>query len=562
MLDSGWMAGPPAPAPPTRRNTPLILGVAIALIVAVAVAGALGFRSAANPGGTTRPRATSTLRPGSGTPNLGENHVVVSGQAPGRWDPALVGDAGSAGALSQVFESLTALDAANRVQPALAASWDVTDAGRRVTFQLRDGIAFSDGRPITGDDVRRSWLRVLDPQRPSPLASLLGDIQGANEYLSGSGSAADVGIDATGAQVVVRFRRPAAYFVSAASSPTLAVVPADLPESASGPLLPENLVVSGAYVPESQTDTEILLRANPRYWAGRAPIEQVLVKTSLDDRSPVDVFQANEIDYVPIARDDAAWIKYQRDLGPQLRRSSSLSVIYYGFTTTKPPFDSADVRRAFAMAVDWDRLVRLDDPEAIPATSLVPLGIEGRGSEDFSPKPDLEGARAALAAAGYPNGKGFPDVTLVSSGGSYEEAVASELEQVLGIHLSVEVMPFADYSSRLDSDPPQMWTLDWIADYPHPQDFLGLLLETGSRSNVGEWSNPEFDAAIDRAAATDDPVAQEAAYSDAQRVVRDQVPVIPLRYGDSWALSRDGLLGAAETGVGFLRYASLAWDGR
>jgi oligopeptide transport system substrate-binding protein len=120
-------------------------------------------------------------------------------------------------------------------------------------------------------------------------------------------------------------------------------------------------------------------------------------------------------------------------------------------------------------------------------------------------------------------------------------------------------MAFRDLSARLNTDQPQLWTLSWIADYPHPQDFLGLLLETGSGSNTGKWSNPDFDAAVDRAAATDDPTAQETAYTEAQRIVRDQVPLIPLRYGDDWSLSRTGLLGAKENGVGFLRFASLAW---
>jgi oligopeptide transport system substrate-binding protein len=276
----------------------------------------------------------------------------------------------------------------------------------------------------------------------------------------------------------------------------------------------------------------------------------------------VDEFQSGAVDYTSIFRDDARWIRYDRDLGPQLRRTTSLSVSYYGFDTTKPPFDSADARRAFGMAVDWDRLVRLDDAEASPATSLVPDGIAGRGSEDFSPSYNPDGARQALEAAGYPGGEGFPVITLASSGGYYEEAVASELEEVLGIEVTVELMAFRDLSARLNADQLPFWTLSWIADYPHPQDFLGLLLETGSGSNSGKWSNPEFDAALDRAAATDDPVAQETAYTEAQRIVRDQVPLIPLRYGDQWALSRAGLLGADQSGVGFLRFAGMAWADR
>ena len=568
MLDTGWTVGPPDHG---RERGALLLAFVV-LAVIVGVAGAIIFAGPQTPAPeatrrpatvTSRPQGTSgPVAPGSTAttpPAVAEGQVVVLGSAPASWDPALVGDAGSAGTLAQVDESLTAIDAQNTVQPALASTWSVDNGGRQITFTLRPGVTFSDGSPITAADVRRSWLRVLNPQHPSPLAGLLGDIVGANAYLAGTGSADDVGIQANGNQVVVSFSRAAAYFVSAAASPTLSIVPASMPSSASSASLPSNLVVSGAYVPQSQSDTQIVLTANPHYWAGSPSIGTVTITTDLGGASPIDTFQAGQVDYAPIFRDDATWIRYDKTLGPQLRRNASLSVAYYGFTTDKPPFDNVDVRRAFALAVNWDRLVTLDDPQAVPATSMVPIGIAGRGTQDFSPPYDTAGAQAALAKAGYPGGQGFPTVTLVSSGGVYEEAVASELKQVLGITVNVEIMSFLDYSDRLSTDPPGFWTLDWIADYPHPQDFLGLLLQTGSSSNTGHWSNSAFDAAIESAAATEDPHAQEQAYDAAQAIVQDQVPVIPLRYGDDWALSRTGLLGAQESGEGFIRYASLAW---
>jgi oligopeptide transport system substrate-binding protein len=192
----------------------------------------------------------------------------------------------------------------------------------------------------------------------------------------------------------------------------------------------------------------------------------------------------------------------------------------------------------------------------------VPLGIEGRGSGDFVPAHDTAAAKVALSDAGYPGGKGFPTVTIVTSGGEFEEAVAQQLEDALGIDVQVEIMAFDEYSTRLEQDPPEMWALSWIADYPHPQDFLGLLLETGSVSNYGRWSNAQYDAALDTAAATEDPEAQARQYAAAQQILEDQVPLIPLRYGEEWALSRSGLLGATETGVGFVRYAGLAWGNR
>ncbi len=487
--------------------------------------------------------------------------LVMAGAAPVAWDPARMGDARSASILAQVWEGLTALDSEARVQPALAQDWEVSNDGHRLTFMLRPGITFSDGSPITAEDVVASWLRVIDPVHPSPLSGLLTDVTGAAGYLAGTLSADEVGIRAVGDTVVVDFDRPASWFPSAAASPTLAIVPSSVPDSAAGPVLPEGLVVSGAYLPSAQDDNGFLLTSNPHYWAGPPAIERIRQVTSLDGGS-VDAFQAGDVDFVNIGPDDASWIRYDRTLGPQLRRADDLAVDYFGFDTTRAPFDDPRVRQAFAWAIDWDALVRLVDPHSVPATSIVPPGIAGRGTADFSPRHDPDAARQALADAGYPGGAGFPAVTLVSGGSDYEAAVIADLQRELGITLTAEDMPFDEYSDRLDTDTPQMWSLGWSADYPHPNDFLGLLLESGSPSNPGRWSDPAFDAALDAAASTGDPAEQEAHYADAQRIVQDQVPVIPLQYGESWALSREGLLGASESGMGIVRYAGLEWADR
>jgi ABC-type oligopeptide transport system substrate-binding subunit len=99
-----------------------------------------------------------------------------------------------------------------------------------------------------------------------------------------------------------------------------------------------------------------------------------------------------------------------------------------------------------------------------------------------------------------------------------------------------------------------------VADYPGPNDFLGVLLGTGSTANQGRWSDAAFDAAVAQASSAADPATATAAYADAMAIIRDQVPVVPVSYGTSFSLVRDGLLGAGETGTGILRLAGLAWE--
>lgn len=488
--------------------------------------------------------------------------VVLAGGTPLSWDPAAIADGTSAQVLAQVYEGLTVLDAGSRVRPALARSWRLEDAGHRLVFELREGLTFSDGSPLLAEDVKRSWLRVIDPADPSPLSSLLDDVRGAAAYARGDGNADAVGLRADGRTLSIDFERPAAYFAAVTAAPSLAVVPPGIEATAGGPGAGSKLAASGPYVPLEQELGRIRLERNDAYWAGPSPLRLVTVVTDDGGRSNVDVFEDGAVDWTRISTADASWIRYDRRLGPQLHHIEEMAVQYLGFDTGEPPFDDPAARRAVAMAVDWRRLSQLDREGDPPPTSMVPPGIASRGAGDYLLPYDPEAARAELTAAGYPGGTGFPAVSLATYGVGRASAIAAELERELGLQVTVEGRPFEEHSALLETDTPDMWTLSWSADYPHAHDFLGLLLRSGSSANLGHWSDVEYDALIDAAAATADAREQERSYEAAQSIVREQVPVIPLDYGSSWWLSREGLRGGQISGVGILRYADLQWADR
>lgn len=494
--------------------------------------------------------------PAAGTAGAGDSVTILSA-APSTLDPAAAGDAGTAAVVAQLYETLTAYDPDLVLRPALASGWEIGDDGLLVRFRLRDGLVFSDGSPLTADDVVRSWLRVIDPEQPSPLSSLALDIAGAADYLAGRlGDPAEVGLRALGDVVEVRLVRPA-DLPAIVSSPIFAVVPAGFEAGFEDPA---RFVGSGAYRVAGIAADRLVLEANERYWAGPPSIGTAVLVSDVGGRSPVEVFEAGEVDYAPISSFDASWISYDRDLGPSLVATPALSLDYYGFDTTEPPFDDARVRRAVSLAVDWRRIVELGSGgEARPADGMVPIGIPGRAPAGGSEGPDVPRARSLLAEAGYPGGRGFPTLSIVSGGAGYDGAIAAELEAALGIDVVIEALDYDAYFARLADDPPAMWGLSWIADYPSPDDFLGVLLGSGRSSNYTRWRHPAFDAAIAEAVGARDPAAAAAAYARAERIVRDEAPAIPVSYSTGWTLVRDGLLGASENGLGILRLAGLAW---
>ncbi|MCC6618037.1 MAG: hypothetical protein IT341_03240 [Chloroflexi bacterium] len=130
----------------------------------------------------------------------------------------------------------------------------------------------------------------------------------------------------------------------------------------------------------------------------------------------------------------------------------------------------------------------------------------------------------------------------------------------LGVDIAVETMDFGDFLDRLDTDPPQVFTISWIADYPSPQALYGLLLEPGAASNYGRWSDDRFVELLEAASrATDDAIGP--AYAAVEARVADQAPVIPWAYGDQWWLVADGLRGLGNLTVGLMDFGRVSWGG-
>jgi ABC-type transport system substrate-binding protein len=473
-------------------------------------------------------------------------------------DPAFIADASDVQLLLQLYAGLTRLDEEGEPYPSLAEEWTVSRDGRTYRFRLREGLTFSDGSELTAEDVRRSWLRILDPATQSSAPDVLSLIEGAPQRLAG-GPEDEVAISAPDDRTLeVRLRHPAAYFPAISATPTAFVVPRDADASSDWQDV-ESFVGSGPYVADGMDGDTLTLRANEEYVAGPPPITTIHWLTDLDGDVPT-AYADELVDLAGVGSFDASWIAYDADLGPALHPAAALNVQYFGFDTTRPPFDDAGVRRAFALALDRPRLVGLSEGSAaLPASSVVPPALWPEGMEDDQRTDPGEAARL-LDEAGYVDRADLGTITVNGAGLGVGPAVAVWRE-ALGVDIVVEGMEFRDYLSALENDPPQVFTINWIADYPSPYALYSLLLLPDAASNYGGWTDTTFVDLLEAASAAESDAEQATAYREVDARVDAEAPVIPWSYGTSWWLVRPGLRGLGNLTTGILDFGRVSWDG-
>lgn len=494
----------------------------------------------------------------AGTAAAKEPPLRYAGGAYGTLDPAFITDAGDVQLLLQLYAGLTRLDEEGNPYASLAESWSVSSDGRTYTFRMRPGLKFSDGSPLDATDVRRSWLRILDPATRSTAPDVLTLIDGASERLAG-GPESGVAIDASDPRtLVVGLRHPAGYFPSIAATPTAFVVPSSA-SSAPDWQRPGSFIGSGPYLAAAVDGEDLVLRGNPRYVAGPPPIDEVRWVAHLREGAAAG-YASEVVDLAPIGSADAGWVSFDATLGPAIHEAASLQVQYFGFDTTRAPFDDARVRRAFALALDRTRLVSLaEGSTAIPATSVVPPALWPGGMTDDSPT-DLAAARRLLDDAGYHDRGKLGKITVNGTGLDVGPAVAI-WERDLGVTIVVEEMKFADYLQALEANPPQVFTINWVADYPSPYALYSLLLLPQATSNYGHWEDPEFVRLLEVASAAVGESGQALAYRAVDGRVDQEAPVIPWAYATGWLLVRPGLRGLGNLTIGLMDFGRVSWDG-
>lgn len=433
---------------------------------------------------------------------------IANGTEPESLDPHLMRGEPEHRISLALFEGLVTNDPKTaKAIPGVAESWDVSEDGTQYTFHLRK-CNWSDGTPITADDVLYSWLRSLDPQTANPYAWFPAMfIKGANDFSTGEGKASDVGIRVLDESTFqVDLVGPLPYAIDAMAHYSFAIVPKHVIEEFGDKWTNvDNIVCNGPFVlNEHVPQSYISCTKNENYWdKDNVSLDEVIYYASEDANTNYNMYIAGELDWNPSTSTEqmgAAKMRNDFQPGPQL------ATAYYIFHCQKAPFDNPKVRAAFSYAVDRDGMVEnILQAGQLPCWGMVPP-MEGYDALEF-PFDDYEDAtekaQELLAEAGYPNGTGFPEVEILYNVNESNRKVAEALQQtwkeVLNVNCKLDNKEWGTFLSTRDSGQFQLARSGWTGDYQDPNTFLDMFV-TGAGMNAGDYSNPEYDALIKKAA--------------------------------------------------------------
>jgi oligopeptide transport system substrate-binding protein len=466
------------------------------------------------------------------------------------FDPGtMIGDA-STFIANQIYEGLTTVDHEFNVLPAAASRWEVMDEGQRYIFHLREGLHWNDGSTLTATDFENTWKRNLDLRALSHSSQLLYALENARKV--GEGVITDsalVGVFAIDDLTLeVRLESPTAYLPYLFSLPIAAPLHFSLLHGKNQLEADTIRVVSNGpyYLSEYQPGEMLILQRNP-YYRGRFPgnVTRIECPFISDYSESLDAYARDEMDALDMITSDLGTIARARSRFPkELSFIPQLNTFYLAFRTNRQPFDDVRVRRAFSHAIDKKALAREASQDTyFPALGgFIPPGMPGH-SDGIGIAYNPDQARKLLEDAGYPEGRGFPDVRWSFEKGPVDNPVVPFLHQswkrALNLDINPTPMNWDDFLEQRETDPPDLSLSAWSADYPDPDNFLRILFHSKEGINPSRWRNAEFDRCVEEAVSILDQNQRLENYRKADHIlVAEETVIIPIFYSQGRILAK------------------------
>jgi oligopeptide transport system substrate-binding protein len=462
--------------------------------------------------------------------------TIANGDEPQTLDPAIVTAQLDQRICVAIYEGLTSCDPAGNIIPGVAQTWSMSSDGKTYTFHLRPDAQWSNGEPLTARDYAYQLFYLVN---------------GEAYYNRTVTDFSQVGVKALDDHtLVVTLTHPTAYFLElTAVMQTLFPVPlATVRKYGDNWTKPGNIVGNGPYVLKAwRLNDYILLEANPHYWHPVA-IKRIRVLPTRDANTCFNLFYSGKIDLILDQSSIPPELLPDIRRQPYYHRNPIGATTFVRFNVKRHPFDDVRVRKAFALSLDKqdivDKIIRTGEPVA---DTLVPPGDAGYTAPPGL-KRNLAEAKRLLAEAGYPGGRGFPDVSLLYSTKGSGAPIATEMQAlwardlgITSIHLrGQEFKVYLNSQSSTDFD---LCISRWIGDYADPQTFLDMFV-TGGGNNDTNWSDPAYDQMLADSESTPDPVQRMKIMQNMEKILVDeQLPVFPISFTVGAVLYHPGKLG-------------------
>jgi peptide/nickel transport system substrate-binding protein len=454
-----------------------------------------------------------------------------------------------------IFDALVKKDEHYNLQPWLATSWEQPDPLTWI-FHLRDGVRFHDGRPLSADDVVWTIESLIDPAHGHLITSKSGGFASV-----ASAEARDR------LTVAVHLKRADAGLLFNMSDGLFGIVP-----KGSGSEFGLHPIGTGPFrFISSVQDKEVLVERNPQYWAGAPKIERVRFAVVPDAITTALELQkgSGDMESNAITLDMVHALRNERNLATETGPSSV--VVYMNFNVQDHVLRDRRVRQAIACAIDRQAIVdAIWRGKARLANSLLPLEHWARAadSEMASYPHDISRAQQLLGDAGFPAGRdGIRlHLTLKTSTDETTRLLAAVLQQqlrVAGIDLQIRSAEFGTFYSDVTKGAFQIYALRWIGSNEDPDIFryaYGSASIPPKGGNRGRYANLRLDDLLKNAAASSDQSERRRDYVEAQQILAEDLPGVPLWYPDNEVIHNLRVNGIRPVGAGdfdYLRSASL-----
>ena len=480
---------------------------------------------------------------GKESSSSGNTKIIVNETAePKSIDPGLLTDQSGIAVNSLVSEGLTRQGKDGTPEPGLAEKWDVSEDGLTWTFHLRENIKWSSGEPVTADDFKFAWLRVLEPATASEYAYMLHYIKGGQAYNEGKGKKEDVGINVIDSRTLeVKLERPTAYFASLAASPTYAPIREKFfdEKGKNFALEADAMEYSGPYKIKSwKHDSNFIMVKNENYWnKDHIKIDEVEMVLVADSTAELNAFNNGEIELIRLTAEQ--YKRYEKD--PRVNVFRNNSVWYLEYNMENKFLANKKIRQALTLAVDKEEMANtIVKGTGEAAYGIVPTGFPGESKTfreengDSYPKYNLEEAKRlykeGLAELGVTE---LPELSLIINEAGNNKKIAEYVQEKirtnLGANIRIEPIPFKERMARLQQKDFEIVLSGWGSDYADPMTYIDLFVTNGG-NNHSSYSNPKYDELIKTANNSSDNKVRMQAMRDAEKILGDDMPVGVMLY--------------------------------